>query len=81
MPASERRLKMKHLVRLWERPSYDDKRFTYYLLYTDEQGRSSWLITVGVSFSKVVQFMNFPKRLSAIFIGSTAILCVIDKHR
>jgi integrase len=30
---------MKQLVKLWERPSYDGKRFTYYLLYTDEQGR------------------------------------------
>jgi len=30
---------MKQLVRLWERPSYDGKRFTYYLLYTDEQGK------------------------------------------
>jgi hypothetical protein len=30
---------MKQLVRLWERPSYDGKKFTYYLLYTDEQGR------------------------------------------
>jgi integrase len=30
---------MKHLVKLWERPSYDGKKFTYYLLYTDEQGR------------------------------------------
>lgn len=29
----------KQLVRLWERPSYDGKRFRYYLLYTDEQGR------------------------------------------
>jgi integrase len=29
----------KTLVRLWERPSYDGKRFRYYLLYTDEQGR------------------------------------------
>jgi integrase len=29
----------KQLVRLWERPSYDGKKFTYYLLYTDEQGR------------------------------------------
>ncbi len=29
----------KQLVRLWKRPSYDGKRFTYYLLYTDEQGR------------------------------------------
>jgi integrase len=30
---------MKQLVRLWERPSYDGRRFTYYLLYTDEQGK------------------------------------------
>jgi len=30
---------MKQLVRLWERPSCDGKKFTYYLLYTDEQGR------------------------------------------
>ena len=30
---------MKQLVRLWERPSYDGKRFRYYLLYTDEHGR------------------------------------------
>jgi integrase len=30
---------MKQLVRLWERPSSDGKRFTYYLLYTDEQGK------------------------------------------
>jgi len=30
---------MNQLVRLWERPSYDGKRFRYYLLYTDEQGR------------------------------------------
>jgi len=29
----------KQLVRLWERPSYDGRRFRYYLLYTDEQGR------------------------------------------
>jgi len=29
----------KQLVRLWERPSYDGKRFRYYLLYTDEQGK------------------------------------------
>ncbi|MCP4611122.1 MAG: site-specific integrase [Planctomycetes bacterium] len=27
----------KQLVRLWERPSLDGKRFRYYLLYTDEQ--------------------------------------------
>ncbi len=30
---------MKQLVRLWERPSYDGRRFRYYLLYTDERGR------------------------------------------
>lgn len=30
---------MKRLVTLWKRPSYDGQRFTYYLLYTDEQGR------------------------------------------
>ncbi|MHC4539411.1 MAG: hypothetical protein ACYS74_06480 [Planctomycetota bacterium] len=30
---------VKQLVRLWERPSYDGRRFRYYLLYTDEQGR------------------------------------------
>jgi integrase len=30
---------MKQLVRLWERPSYDGRKFTYYLLHTDEQGR------------------------------------------
>jgi integrase len=29
----------KQLVRLWERPSYDGKRFRYYLLYTDGQGK------------------------------------------
>ena len=29
----------KQLVRLWERPSSDGKRFKYYLLYWDEQGR------------------------------------------
>ena len=29
----------KQLVRLWERPSYDGRRFRYYLLYTDEHGR------------------------------------------
>ena len=29
----------KQLVRLWERPSYNGRRFRYYLLYTDEQGR------------------------------------------
>ncbi|MGD0572867.1 MAG: site-specific integrase [Sedimentisphaerales bacterium] len=30
---------MKQLVKLWKRPSYDGARFTYYLLYTDEQGK------------------------------------------
>lgn len=30
---------MRELVRLWERPSHDGKKFRYYLLYTDEQGR------------------------------------------
>ncbi len=30
---------MKQLVKLWERPSYDGRRFRYYLLYTDKQGR------------------------------------------
>lgn len=29
----------KKLVTLWERPSYDGKGFTYYLLYTDEHGK------------------------------------------
>lgn len=29
----------KKLVTLWERPSYDGSGFTYYLLYTDENGR------------------------------------------
>ena len=29
----------RQLVRLWKRPSYDGTRFTYYLLYTDQQGR------------------------------------------
>ena len=30
---------VKQLVRLWERPSYNGRRFRYYLLYTDEHGR------------------------------------------
>ena len=30
---------MKQLVRLWERPSSDGRRFTYYLLFTDEQAK------------------------------------------
>jgi integrase len=30
---------MAQLVKLWKRPSYDGKKFTYYLLYTDEHGR------------------------------------------
>jgi integrase len=29
----------KQLVKLWKRPSYDGERFTYYLLYADENGR------------------------------------------
>jgi len=30
---------MKQLVKLWERPSSDGKRFRYYLLYTDDEGK------------------------------------------
>lgn len=30
---------MRQLVKLWERPSYDGNGFTYYLLYTDENGK------------------------------------------
>jgi site-specific recombinase XerD len=30
---------MKTLARLWKRPSYDGKRFTYYILYYDETGK------------------------------------------
>jgi len=30
---------MRQLVRLWERPSHNGKKFRYYLLYTDEQGK------------------------------------------
>jgi integrase len=30
---------MRQLVKLWTRPSYDGNSFTYYLLYTDEQGK------------------------------------------
>ena len=29
----------KQLVRLWKRPSYDGKKFTFYFIYTDEQER------------------------------------------
>ena len=43
-------------------------------------GASGALWLVVVLFTKAVQFMNFPKRLSAIFIGSTAALCALDKH-
>ncbi len=32
-------MKAKKLVTLWERPSYDGNGFTYYLLYTDENGK------------------------------------------
>jgi len=30
---------MKQLVKLWERPSLDGKKFRYYLLYTDDEGK------------------------------------------
>ena len=30
---------MKKLVRLWKRPSYDGMRFTYSLIYYDQQGK------------------------------------------
>ena len=30
---------MKQLVRLWKRATYDGKRYTYYLVYYDEDGR------------------------------------------
>ena len=30
---------MRQLVRLWERPSHDGKKFRYYLLFTDEHGK------------------------------------------
>jgi integrase len=30
---------MKKLVRLWKRPTHDDQRYTYYLLYYDTDGR------------------------------------------
>ena len=30
---------MRQLVKLWERPSFDGKKFKYYLLYTDEHGK------------------------------------------
>ena len=30
---------MKQLVKLWERPSYDGNGFTYYFLYTNEDGK------------------------------------------
>ena len=30
---------MKKRVQLWKRPTYDGSRYTFYLLYTDEQGR------------------------------------------
>jgi len=34
---------MRQLVKLWERPSYDGKSFTYYLLYTDDKGKRKQL--------------------------------------
>ena len=43
-------------------------------------GYSSQFDTVVASFTKAVQFMNFPKSLSAIFIGSAAALCALDRH-
>lgn len=30
---------MKQMVKLWERPSSDGKRFRYYLLYTNDEGK------------------------------------------
>ena len=30
---------MKQLVKLWKRPSYDGQSYSYYLLYTDENGK------------------------------------------
>ena len=30
---------MKQLVKLWERPSWDGKKFRYYLLFTDNEGK------------------------------------------
>ena len=30
---------MKQLVTLWKRPSHDGKRFRYYLIYIDEDGK------------------------------------------
>jgi hypothetical protein len=44
-------------------------------------GYSSRFETVVVFLTKAVQFMNFPKSLSAIFIGSTAVLCALDKRK
>ena len=41
-------------------------------------GHSSRFETVVVLFTKAVPFMNFPKSLSAKFIGSTAVLCTLD---
>jgi len=38
-PASRKEVNMKQLVRLWQRPSHDGKKFKYYLIYTDEQGK------------------------------------------
>ena len=43
-------------------------------------GYSSRFETVVVLFTTAVQFMNFAKSLSAIFIGSTAVLCTLDKY-
>jgi len=33
---------MNKLVRLWKRPSRDGKRFSYVLIYQDEQGKARY---------------------------------------
>ncbi len=60
----------KQLVRLWERPSYDGRRFRYYLLYTDEQGKLSSRLgsNQGNMHLQVIiqdrRFVNHAKRLN-----------------
>ena len=44
-------------------------------------GHSSRLKTGVVSLVKAVPCMNFSMGLSAIFIGSTAVLCALDKYK